>query len=92
VEAVKWFHKAAEQGDVDGQCILGACYENGYRVAENYVEAYAWYNLASATDKDLTKNRDDLEKKMSPQQIAAAQARTKELRAIVEASAKAKAK
>jgi len=92
VEAVKWYRKAAEQGNADGQHDLGVCYGNGYGVAKDFVEAYAWWNLASATHKNAAEKRDDLEKKMSPQQVAAAQKRTKELRAIVEASAKAKAK
>ena len=88
-EAGKWWRKAAEQGNVDGQYLLGACYKNGRGVEEDYVEAYAWLNLASATDKDAAEQRGDLEKTMSPQQIADAQARTKELRAIVETKAKA---
>lgn len=55
---------------------------------KDYAEAYAWYNLASKTDEDAAKNRDDLEKKMSPQQVADAQKRTKELRAQIEAKLK----
>ena len=91
VEAVKWYRKAADQGDAVAQYWLGGCYSNGEGVAKDFVEAYAWYNLASATNKDAGKFRDIVENKMSPQQVADAQKRTKELRAIVEASAKAKA-
>ena len=87
VEAVKWYCKSAEQGESKAQCLLGICYAKGEGVAKDFVEAYACWNLASATDKDAGKFRDDLEKKMSPQQVADAQARTKELRAIVEAKA-----
>ena len=87
VEAVKWYRKAAEQEEAFAQFMLGFCYYNGNGVAKDFVDAYAWWNLASATDKAPGKSRDDLEKKMSPQQVAAAQARTKELRAIVEAKA-----
>ena len=86
-EAVKWYRKAAEQGDADAQYMLGGCYRDGEGVEKDFVEAYAWWNLASATQKAPGKSRDILEKKMSPQQVAAAQARTKELRAIVEAKA-----
>ena len=91
VEAVKWFRKAAEQGNAGAQYGLGVCYCDGEGAEKDYVEAYAWWNLASATNKNAAKYRDALEKTMSPQQVADAQARTKELRAIVEASAKAKA-
>ena len=90
VEAVKWYRKAAEQGDAGAQFLLGDCYVIGEGVAKDFVEAYGWYNLASATHKNAAEKRDDLEKKMSPQQVADAQKRTKELRAIVEAIAKAK--
>ena len=92
VETVKWYRKAADQGDAVAQYWLGGCYLNGEGVAKDFVEAYAWYNLASATNKDAGKFRDIVENKMSPQQVADAQKRTKELRALVEASAKAKAK
>ena len=86
-EAVKWYRKAAEQGDADAQYMLGGCYRDGEGVEKDFVEAYAWWNLASATQKAPGKSRDILEKKMSPQQVADAQKRTKELRAIVEAKA-----
>jgi len=71
--------------------MLGFPYAIGIGVAKDYVEAYAWWNLASATDKDAGKRRDDLENEMSPQQVADAQKRTRELRGMIEAKAKAKA-
>jgi hypothetical protein len=52
------------------------------------VEAYAWFNLAAKTKENAAKNRDDLEKIMSPEQVAAAQKRTKELRTQIEAKSK----
>ena len=87
VEAVKWYRKAAEQGYAGGQFNLGVCYNNGKGVAKDYVEAYAWLNLASKADKGAAESRDDVEKTMTPQQVADAQKRTKELRALVEAKA-----
>ena len=86
-EALKWFRKAAEQGHVSGQFNLGSRYEEGEGVAKDYVEAYAWYNLASVTKNIVAEYRDDLEKKMTPQQVADAQKRTKELRVMIEAKA-----
>jgi TPR repeat protein len=91
VEAVKWYRKAAGQGNALAQRSLGIGYDAGIGVDKDYVEAYAWYNLASTMDKDAAKGRDAVEEKMSPQQVAAAQKRTKELRAIIEANEKAKA-
>jgi hypothetical protein len=52
------------------------------------VEAYAWLNLAARTNERAAVVRDDLEKKMSPQQIVDAKKRTKELRAQIEAKLK----
>ena len=88
VEAVKWFRKAAEQNDAKAQYFLGGMYENGRGVDKDYVEAYGWYNLASKTDVYTANNRDELAKVMTPQQIAAAQKRTEEMQALVEAKKK----
>ena len=52
------------------------------------LEAYAWYNLAAGTNLDAAKARDDLGKKISLQQVADAQKRTKALRTQIEAKLK----
>ena len=39
-EAVRWYRKSAEQGDVKGQSALGLMYERGQGVAQDYVRAY----------------------------------------------------
>ena len=46
-EAVKWFRKAAEQGNAGAQCGLGFCYEEGQGVPQNYREAVKWYRKAA---------------------------------------------
>jgi TPR repeat protein len=46
-EAVKWYRKAAEQGDAGAQLNLGVCYENGTGVAKDEAEAIKWYRLAA---------------------------------------------
>ncbi|MDE7135473.1 MAG: sel1 repeat family protein, partial [Muribaculaceae bacterium] len=46
-EAVKWYLKAAEQGDVRAQKSLGRMYENGQGVTQNYTEAVKWYRKAA---------------------------------------------
>ena len=47
-EAVKWYRKAAEQGDAEAQYNLGVMYDKGEGVPKNNVEAYKWFNLAAA--------------------------------------------
>ncbi len=82
-----WYYKGV---GAEGVWQCGACYYKGVGM-DAFVEAYAWHNLASVADKNAAKARDDMGKRMSPQQIADAQKRTQELRAIIEADAKAKA-
>ncbi len=46
-EAVKWFGKAAEQGNADAQSNLGFMYGMGIGVLKDYVEAVKWYRKAA---------------------------------------------
>ena len=82
-ESVKWYRKAAEQGNADAQYNLGCCYDNGHGVEKDQVEAYAFYNLAAISIQNAKDRREYLEKKMSPSQVAEGQRRTKELKAEV---------
>jgi hypothetical protein len=88
-EAVQWYRKAAEQGDIFGQSLLGFMYELGQGVLQDYVLAHMWFNLAAAQRRadldgyvavdpieDAKINadmRDEVAKKMTPDQIAEAQ-------------------
>ena len=45
--AVKWYTKAAEQGDANAQYNLGVMYDNGEGVPENDKTAVKWYTLAA---------------------------------------------
>lgn len=45
--AVKWYRKAAEQGDIKGQCNLGFMYYNGYGIRQDYTKAAEWYRKAA---------------------------------------------
>jgi hypothetical protein len=47
-QAAEWYRKAAEQGDASAQGTLGTLYFMGQGVAQNYVEAYYWLDLAAA--------------------------------------------
>jgi uncharacterized caspase-like protein len=46
-EAAKWYRKAADQGDAEAQCILGASYYFGLGVPQDYAEAAKWYRKAA---------------------------------------------
>ena len=46
-EAVKWFRKAAEQGDATAQYNLGCCYANGEGVAKDPAEAVKWFLMGA---------------------------------------------
>ncbi|MBN1764740.1 MAG: sel1 repeat family protein [Sedimentisphaerales bacterium] len=53
-EALKWYTKAAEQGDADAQFNLGVIYDDAKGVPQNYIEAYKWFR-SSERDRDLPK-------------------------------------
>src|SRR5262249_31805490 len=78
-EAVKWFRKAADQGDLAGQAGLGLAYANGEGVPQDHILAYMWLNLAAtrasgALERDfVVKNRDRIAQTMTPAQLAEAQ-------------------
>ena len=46
-EAVKWYRKAAEQGDVDAQLALGDMYSDGRGVEKDFKGAAKWYRKAA---------------------------------------------
>ncbi|MBU3854885.1 MAG: SEL1-like repeat protein [Candidatus Paraprevotella stercoravium] len=46
-EAIKWFRKAAEQGNTAAQTGLGDMYHYGHGVTRNYKEAVKWYRKAA---------------------------------------------
>ena len=60
-EAMKWFHKAADQGDIDSQYILGTLYSYGENARQDFVSAYMWLSLAAeAGDEDAKNLRDEI--------------------------------
>ncbi len=46
-EAVKWFRKAAEQGNAPAQYNLGLCYAKGKGVRKSSKEAEKWFRKAA---------------------------------------------
>ena len=77
-QAVKWFTKAAEQGQALAQLILGRMYWLGTGVAKDFVEAYKWFLLAGMNGEDVSEAKALLKKDMTPAQIATAQRKAKE--------------
>ena len=73
-ESIKWYQKAAEQGDADAQLILGVLQFRGEGVPRDNVQAYAWTHIAEANGVQggvLIKS--SIMKKMTPAQIFMAQ-------------------
>ena len=79
-EAVKWFHKAAEQGNPVAQCNLGNMYRTGEGVLKDHVIAYAWYNIADANgNANAKRNKSPIARFITPEQIAEAEELAKEM-------------
>ena len=55
--AVKWYRKAAEQGDAVSQYNLGICYLSGKGVPRDYVEAAKWLRKAATRGDAGAQNR-----------------------------------
>ncbi|HEY3326356.1 MAG TPA: tetratricopeptide repeat protein [Novimethylophilus sp.] len=76
-QAADWYHKAAEQGLSIAQYNLGLMYGTGQGVTQDYIEAHKWWNIAgNGGNAGGIKNREIVEKMMTPDQIAEAQQRT----------------
>jgi TPR repeat protein len=75
-----WYRQAAEQGDAQAQMNLGLMYAKREGVAQDYVQAHRWLNLAAASGSapqirnEAAQARDTLADRMTPAEIARAQA------------------
>ena len=77
---MKWFRKSAEQGNARAQAALASMYKKGRGVEQDFVTAYAWYNIAVANGLEVWKaNKELIAKEMTPAQITKAQALSKEM-------------
>lgn len=85
-EAAAWLERAAQDGDARAQAELGKLHVTGTGVPLDYETAHAWLNLAAAAGLGAAaEQRDTVAKLMTPEQIAAAQARARTLFEAVEA-------
>jgi len=74
-KAVKWYKLAAEQGDASAQSNLGVLYDNGWGVPNDHITAYMWFSIAASQGNKLAhKNKDEIAKQMSSDDIDKAQA------------------
>jgi SpoVK/Ycf46/Vps4 family AAA+-type ATPase len=55
-EAVRWYRKAADQGNAQGQWYLGVMYGYGRGVAEDKAEAVRWYRKAADQGHRVAQN------------------------------------
>jgi TPR repeat protein len=82
-EAAKWYRLAAAQGIADAQNNLGFMYRLGLGLPSSPVGAYALFSLSAANDPSTANrasaNRTDLIKILSPQEIDAGRALTREM-------------
>jgi len=79
--AVKWYRRSAKQNNSMAQKNLGVCYFNGQGVPQDFVEAYKWYAVAAANGEGTkaAMYRDDAAARLSPSQLARAQAEAAKL-------------
>ena len=54
-EAVKWFRKAAEQGEAHAQFMLGMCYFDGVGITQDKTEAVKWLQKAAKQGHEKAK-------------------------------------
>lgn len=79
-QGIKWYELAATNGNVDAQFLIAMSYRNGINgITKDFVRAYHWFNLAASNGhKDSTNIMIFLESIMTPNQIAQAQAMTRD--------------
>jgi len=73
-QALKLLKLSADQGTRDAQVFLGLAYRNLQDAPRDFLQAYMWFHLAALQGDPLApKQRDDLERLMTPDQVAKAQ-------------------
>jgi len=73
--AFEWYLRASMKGHPGAQSGIGWYYEVGRGVAADLVRAYMWYGLSAiGGDPDAAISIGDVARKMTPEQIAEAQA------------------
>lgn len=77
--AAQWIQRAAESGDAEGMLELGRLYRDGVGLELNPERAYVWFNRAAAMHHaDAARERDNIGRKLAPEQLSRAQQRSEE--------------
>ena len=80
VQAVMWWHKAAEQGHAEAQWELGNAYVRGQGVVRDIATGYAWYSIAADNGLVFAKrDKNKIAEKMYPGDIVRAEGIAKQL-------------
>ena len=75
IEAAKWYRLSAAHGDGAAQFNLATMYAEGMGVGRDYVRAHMWFNIVAAHGvAEAAERRNTIEQRMTPQQVAEAQA------------------
>ena len=82
-EAFKWLCRAANQGVETAQREVGLMYSSGQGVSKDELEAVVYLTLAANTDSGAAKAREELEKKLTQEQISEVQSRLIRIRANI---------
>jgi len=78
-ESLAGLRAEAEQGDIDAAYQLALAYRDGKDIPKDYIEAYAWFDVAAAIlDDERVAERDELIKSMTAEQLAQAQQRSRD--------------
>jgi TPR repeat protein len=67
--AAAWLNKAAQRGNAHAQILLSSLYATGRGVSGNTALAYMWINLASTTEPQAKKARDQIESAMPAKEL-----------------------
>ena len=74
VDSLAQYERDAKGGRAEALYNLGLAYSTGQGVAQDYVAAHKWFNLAAQRGSDIAKNwRNQIAEEMNAGQIAQAQ-------------------
>lgn len=70
MEALKWYKMAAEQGHPESQFQVGHLYHKGREpLKKDLVASYAWFSVATKSNKKIQSNVNAVAKAMTPEQV-----------------------
>ena len=82
-EAAEWYLSAAKQNFYPAQRRIAYIYALGKGVQKDYIEAFAWYHVASQSDATVTESRDWVATQLPFWKLRDARKRAEELMQVV---------